>query len=111
MPPFSSTLRHTNLITHSIEVQSARPVRCAPRRMSPRMLEIAQGEIRKMLVEGVIEPSTSEWCSAPVIVEKSNENHRFCIDFRELNKVTRPDYTRFRVSTQSWIDCLMYQKD
>ena len=25
------------------------------------------------------------------IVKKSNGNHRFCIDFRELNKVTRPD--------------------
>ena len=39
----------------------------------------------------MIEPSTSQWCSAPVIVTKSNGNHRFCIDFRELNKVTRPD--------------------
>ena len=44
-----------------------------------------------MLAEGVIEPSTSEWCSAQVIVRKANGGHRFCIDFRELNKVTRPD--------------------
>ena len=91
VPPPSSTLGHTDLITHSIEVQGARPVRCAPRRMSPKMLEIAQSEVRKMLVEGVIEPSTSEWCSVPLIVKKSNGNHRFCIDFRELNKDTRPD--------------------
>ena len=55
------------------------------------MLEIAQGEVRKMLAEGVIEPSTSEGCSAPVIVKNLIGNHRFCIDFRELNKVTRPD--------------------
>ena len=89
--PPSSTLCHTNLITHSIEVQRAQPVRCAPRRMSPRMLEIAQCEVRKMLVEGVIEPSTSVWCSAPVIVKKSNVNHRFCINFHELNKATRSD--------------------
>ena len=67
-------------------------MRCAPRRMSPKMLEIAQGEVRKMLAEGVIEPSTSEWStSALVIVKKSNGNHRLCIDFRELNKITRPD--------------------
>ena len=60
VPPPSSTLGHTDFITHSIEVQGARAVRCAPRRMSPKMLEIAQGEVRKMLAEGVIEPSTSE---------------------------------------------------
>ena len=26
-----------------------------------------------------------------MIVKKSNGGHRFCIDFRDLNKVTRPD--------------------
>ena len=91
VPPPAATLNHTNLIKNQIEVASARPVRCAPRRMSPKMLEIAQEEVRRMFSEGVIEPSSSEWCSAPVIVKKSNGGHRFCIDFRDLNKVTRPD--------------------
>ena len=59
--------------------------------MSPKMMEVAQEEVRKMLREGVIERSDSEWCSAPVIVAKSNGTHRFCVDFRELNKVTSPD--------------------
>ena len=58
--------------------------------MSPKMLEIAQ-EVRRMLAEGVIEPSVSEWCSAPVIVKKANGGHRFCVEIRELNKVTLPD--------------------
>ena len=41
VPPPTATLGHTNRITHHIEVDSSRPVRCAPRRMSPKMLEIA----------------------------------------------------------------------
>ena len=59
--------------------------------MSPKILEVAQEEVRKMLREGVIERSDSEWCGAPVIVAKSNGEHHICVDFRELNKVTRPD--------------------
>ena len=55
------------------------------------MLEVVQREVQKMLAEGVIEPCTSEWCSAPVIVRKSNGGRRFCIGFREINKYTRPD--------------------
>ena len=49
------------------------------------VLEIAQEEVRRILAEGVIEPSASEWCSAPVIVKKANGGHRFCVDIRELN--------------------------
>ena len=82
----------TQLFDHaSYRVDSSRPVRCATRRMSPKMLEVTQEEVRRMLAEGVIEPSASEWCSAPVIVKKANGGHRFCVDFGELNKVTRPD--------------------
>ena len=59
VPLPTATLDYTNRIVHQIEVDSLRPVRCAPRRMSPKMLEIAQEEVRRMLAEGVIEPSTS----------------------------------------------------
>ena len=45
--------------------------------MFPRMLEIAQEEGRRMMAEGVIELSTSDSCSAPVIVEKSKRRAPF----------------------------------
>ncbi|CAB0038643.1 unnamed protein product [Trichogramma brassicae] len=44
-----------------------------------------------MLAEGVIEPSASSWSSAPVIVKKADGSNRFCIDYRDLNKVTKKD--------------------
>ena len=81
MPPPAATFGHTNLIKHQIKGES----------ISPRMLEIAQEEVRRMFSKGVTEPSSSELCSAPVIVKKANGGHWFCIDFRDLNKVTRPD--------------------
>ncbi len=40
---------------------------------------------------GVIQPSKSPWASPVVIVRKKDVSHRFCVDFRELNGVTRKD--------------------
>lgn len=36
------------------------------------------------IIETVQEPT--EWCSAMVVVTKSNESCRICVDSRELNK-------------------------
>uniref|UniRef100_A0ABD2XP31 Reverse transcriptase domain-containing protein n=1 Tax=Trichogramma kaykai TaxID=54128 RepID=A0ABD2XP31_9HYME len=44
-----------------------------------------------MLADGVIERSASAWSSAPVIVKKADGSNRFCIDYRDLNKVTKKD--------------------
>ncbi|VDH93238.1 Hypothetical predicted protein [Mytilus galloprovincialis] len=44
-----------------------------------------------MLDAGIIEPSISEWASAPVLVRKRDGNVRWCIDYRKLNSVTKKD--------------------
>ena len=44
-----------------------------------------------MLEAGVIEPSTSEWASPPVLIRKRDGNIRWCVDYRALNKVTKKD--------------------
>ena len=44
-----------------------------------------------MAEQDLIEPSTSPWSSPAVLVPKTNDGLRFCIDYRRLNKVTIPD--------------------
>ena len=81
----------TNLTEHHIAVDDETPVKHHPRRMSPKMWQVAHDEVERMHREGIIEQSASDWCSAPVIVKKSDGSYRFCIDFRDLNKKTKKD--------------------
>ena len=48
-------------------------------------------ELQKMLDEGVIRPSKSEWASPITLVPKKDESIRFCVDYRKVNAATRKD--------------------
>ena len=59
--------------------------------MSPAIEQLARDEVHKMLKEDIIEPSKNDWCSRPVIVNKASGGKKFCVDYRNLNKVTEED--------------------
>ncbi|CAB0036910.1 unnamed protein product [Trichogramma brassicae] len=92
IPDVPPKLGHTDKIVHRIElVEGAKPVCHRTRRMTPKMEKIAHECLQKMKEEGIIEPAKSEWNSAPVLVKKSDGSYRFCVDYRDLNKVTKKD--------------------
>ena len=44
-----------------------------------------------MLSQGVVQPSNSPWASPIVLVKKKDGSYRFCVDYRKLNLITKPD--------------------
>ena len=44
-----------------------------------------------MLARNVIQPTKSLWASPIVLVHKKNGGTCFCVDYRKLNNVTKPD--------------------
>ena len=78
-------------IKHKIDTQSAPPIRQRMRRTPLGFEKEEKKHLDDMLDAGVVQPSTSEWASPPVLVRKKDGGVRWCVDFRQLNNVTRKD--------------------
>ena len=87
--PTPVTLGLANVAPHFIDIQGHEPIRDAPRKYSQKMLKAAWDEVDRMLAEGIIEPSNGPWRTYPVLVPKTSETFRFCIDYKRVNKVTK----------------------
>ena len=78
-------------VEHKINTYDEIPVtekfRCTPLQFQKQEQEY----IEKLLKQGVIEPSASEWSAAPVLVRKKSGELRYCIDYRALNFKTVKD--------------------
>ena len=81
----------TDLTQMYINTGDSLPVGQPPRRIPFALRQEVAHQLQKMQTEGVIEPSTSPWSSPVVLVKKRDGTHRFCVDYRKLNSVTKPD--------------------
>ena len=89
--PGTPTTGRTDAVVHEIDTGSTRPIRCNPRKLSPRKIKIQQELVDKMLEEGQIEHSASAWSTPTVLVTKKDGTTRFCVDYRRLNARTKKD--------------------
>ena len=78
-------------IVHTIDTGSSKPVKQRMRRTPACFVGGEEAHLDKMIKAGVIQPSVSEWASAPVLVRKRDGTVRWCVDYRALNSVTSKD--------------------
>jgi hypothetical protein len=78
-------------LTMKIRLNSDHLVYVPPRRLSYSDKEIAKQSVNELLEKGIARPSHSEYAAPIVLVKKKNGDHRMCIDYRALNKITLKD--------------------
>ena len=76
--------------SHKIETYDAPPVRMPFYRQPPHMQKEIDKQVQDLLDNDIIEESNSEYHSPVVLVKKKDGKFRFCVDYRKLNKITKP---------------------
>ncbi|BHF57829.1 hypothetical protein SprV_0100077500 [Sparganum proliferum] len=84
-------LGRTNVLQHTIDTGSARPIRQPPRRVPVRFQKQLEQTIKDMLDKHFIRSSSSPWASPIVLVKKKDGSLRLCVDYRKINAVTVKD--------------------
>lgn len=109
-----SDIGRTDIVKHKIDTGDAPPFKMQPRRLPMAKREAASKEIKRLLDEGIIEPSNGPYASPIVVVTKPDQSTRLCIDYRKLNLSTKRDcYPLPLISDSldalcdsSWFSCL-----
>ena len=70
-------------------VDNAKPVALPVRHMAPRERKELSKQIKELLEKGFIRRSISEWGAPVVFATKADGSLRLCVDYRELNKLTK----------------------
>ncbi|XP_037774271.1 uncharacterized protein LOC119570709 [Penaeus monodon] len=78
-------------IKHGIRTKDTQPIRTRQWRLPESARTTICKECDQMLKDGIIEPSNSPWLSPVVLVKKKDGGIRFCVDYRNLNKITIVD--------------------
>ncbi|KAK6027021.1 zinc knuckle [Ostertagia ostertagi] len=86
-----SELEHTSLVEHDIDVQGHPPIRQKTRPVPYSVRKKVDDMLSDLKDRKIIEESQSPWASPIVLVAKKDGSTRLCIDYREINKVTKKD--------------------
>ncbi|MCO5547131.1 hypothetical protein L7F22_000573 [Adiantum nelumboides] len=74
---------------HTIDlIPGSTPPNRPPYRVSRAQNEEIMNQVKDLLEKGLIQPSSSPFCSPVLLVLKNDGSWRMCIDYRALNKIT-----------------------
>lgn len=82
-PPLQREFDH-----HIPIIPGVKPVNIKPYRYDLTQKDEIERQVKEMLMNGVIQPSTSLYALPVLLVKKKDDTWRFCIDFRQLNAIT-----------------------
>lgn len=85
---FTDAPGRTDLLQHEIHTITDSPVKVKPYPLPFATTEVIHKEVAKMLDMDVIEPSDSPYAAPVVLVKKKDSTFRFCVDYRQLNRIT-----------------------
>ena len=87
----STELGTTDLVIHLIDTGDSHPIRQPLKRIPFALQRTVEEMVQKMMAQGVIQNSNSPWASPVVLIKKKDGSHRFCVDYRRLNTITKMD--------------------
>ena len=87
----SADIGRTDRVRHRIPTGDASPIKQTPRRVSYHQKDEIDKNLKSMLDDGVVQPSSSPLAAPVMLVKKKDGSTRFCVDYRRLNAVTRKD--------------------
>ena len=74
---------------HKFElVPQSSPLNKPPYSVSNAQQEEITTHVNDLLEKGMIQPSSSPFCSPVLLVQKKDGLYRMCVDYRALNKIT-----------------------
>jgi hypothetical protein len=82
----TSRLELTTTFEYDIQLLEPIPVKLSPCRLMPPKRAILHQQIQKMLDQGIIRSSTSEYSSSTFLVPKRDCDFRPVVDYRSLNQ-------------------------
>ncbi|MCO5575543.1 hypothetical protein L7F22_029344 [Adiantum nelumboides] len=75
---------------HTIDlIPGSTPPNRPPYRVSQAQNEEIMNQVKDLLEKGLIQPSSSPFCSPVLLVLKKDGSWRICVDYRALNKINR----------------------
>ena len=83
-------LGQTETVKMKIDTGTHSPIKMRPYRTPIHKRKVVEEAVREMQDAGIVERSRSPWSFPIVVVDKKDGGHRFCVDFRALNAVTKP---------------------